>query len=197
MQDQMPSAKRVRESTSTLTHGGQPPSSSSSESDMSAHLRSVAARVRKNVTEGYVIAPSFSKSYSTGDIFCSANDTLRDIFPPAASRTTETLVLSKKRARPHSDQSYDSDQQMAEDDHDVDIALYEEQHPGTLGRPMKPLRRTPRKVMMITRSLPGGSMMEGKATSDAPMDDEEDWSVQDVQPVSSGHTTPFEPVIYS
>jgi hypothetical protein len=151
-----------------------------------------------DVTEGYSTAPSFYKSYSTGDIFCSANDTLRGIFPPAPSGLTETPLLSpKKRARPHSDQGYDEDAEMA---------LYEEQSidtslpPNTtaIERPIKPLRRTSRKGMMITHSLPGGSMrhLEDSATPDAPMNEEEDWSVPDVQ-VSCGHTASFEPMILS
>jgi hypothetical protein len=157
------------------------------------------------VTEGYATAPSFFKSYSTGDVFCSANDTLRDIFLPASSGATETLVSPRKRTRSHSDQGYDEDQGIAEDDEDAEMASDEEQRvgrfpmpPGTaFARPMKPLRRTPRKGIMITHSLPGGSMrhLEGKATSDEMMDEEKDWSIPDVQ-VSSGPTA-FEPMIFS
>lgn len=159
-----------------------------------------------DVTEGYATAPSFSKSYSTGDIFCSANDTLRDIFPPAPSGTTETpLVSPKKRARRHSDQGYNS----AEDDEDGEMALDEERRVDALslspnktafGRLIKPLRRKSRKGVMITRSLPGGSMrhLERSAIHDARMGDEEDWSLSlDAPEVPSGNTTSFEPMILS
>ena len=108
-----------------------------------------------DVTEGYVTSPSFSKSLSTGDIFCSANDTLRSIFPPAPSGTTEAPQVShKKRARPLSDQGYNLDQEIAEDEEDDEMALYDERRVDALtlspnatafGRPIKPLRRTSRK----------------------------------------------------
>jgi hypothetical protein len=159
-----------------------------------------------DVTEGYATS---SKSYSTGNIFSSAKDTLREIFPYPRSVTTETPP--RKRARPHSDKGYDEDQGIVEDDEPkgAEMALYEEQHVGsfslqpdgtTFARPIKPLRRTARKGIMTTRSLPGGSMRqldcELEATSDETMNEEEDWSLQDVQ-ASSGCSTVFEPMILS
>jgi hypothetical protein len=158
-----------------------------------------------DVTEGYT-TPPFSKSYSTGDIFNSANDTLRNIFPPqaASSKTAETVLVSpKKRARPYPE-DYDGDYEIEEDYEDAEMAP-DGQSVGTslpldkptLGRLMKPLpsRRTPRKGMLTTRSLPGSSMrqLEDKSISDVTMKEEEDWSVLAAQT----HTTSFEPMMLS
>jgi hypothetical protein len=57
-----------------------------------------------------------------------------------------------------------------------------------LRRPIKPLRR--KGVMMMTQSLPSGSMrhLEGNTASDATMNEEEDWSL-------SGDTASFEPMV--
>jgi len=146
-----------------------------------------------DVTEGYTTAPLFSKSYSTGYIFRSANDTLRDIFPPAPSGSTETPLISpRKRERAHSGAA-----------EDVEMAL-DEEHAGTfslpsdvttLGRPMKPLRRTPRNFTTRTQTLPSDTAKnsERKATSDATTKEEKDWSVPD----SPGNTASFEPMILS
>lgn len=148
-----------------------------------------------DVTEGYATVPSFSKSHSTGAIFCSANDTIRDIFPSAAPRASiETPAIStRKRTRSCSD--HDSDHETAEDDDSM--SLYEDQRVGTfalptnvtaLGRPMKPLRR--KCMMTVTRSLPSGLMrhLEGNSASDATMNHEEDWSL-------SEDTAPFESMV--
>jgi hypothetical protein len=170
---------------------------------MSACLRSVAARVRKSkwqqrasvlypsltrqtrlsdVTEGYTTSPS----YSTGAIFSSANDTLRNVFPPGSSRTAETLLVSpKKRACPYSDQDSHEDHGIEENDEDADMALDElcvgtslPSETPTQGRPTKPLpsRRTLRKGMLTTPSLPGSSMkqLEDKEIPDVTMKEEED-----------------------
>jgi hypothetical protein len=69
------------------------------------------------------------------------------------------------------------------------------------GRPIKPLRRKSRKGVMITRSLPGGSMkhLERTAIHDATMGEEleEDWSLSPNAQVPSGNTTSFEPMVLS
>lgn len=141
----------------------------------SHHRRSRLTRLT-GVTEGYRTSSAFQKSYSTGNIFRSASDTLRDIYD--APRITPPVIdSSKKRARTQSDQDYHSDDGAPEEDNplnkeDIDMFL-------PADRPVKALRK-PKTTMLMARSLPNGSLPVGRGQiNSAAMNsvEEEDWSM--------------------
>ncbi|KAF5388242.1 hypothetical protein D9615_000403 [Tricholomella constricta] len=186
--------RQVNHHDDDQTFSSQPLCLCSTPDDLAARLRSVGSRVRKNVAEGYTSAPpSFIKSNSTGTIFRSAHDTLREVYCPPAPNSTPVVSPRKtnKRNRPQNDQGYDSDGGVDEDrdaekgmfdqdsDEDgIDIILGSEAK--KLARPMKALRK-PRRAMLATRSLPAGEFTVGdnRFNNDATMkrvEEEEDWS---------------------
>lgn len=148
------------------------------------------------MTEGYTTHnPSYhdTKAYSTGNIFRSANDTLRDIFPSGLS-VTALPPSELKRTHTQSEQEYDSDGGAVDDDdtemHPI-VPKYDSTFMG-FNRPIKALRK-PRRMMLTTRSLPGGSFgfgnsaetfTGGRALKEL---EEEDWSIPTFQPESSSH----------
>ncbi|KAF8655257.1 hypothetical protein AX16_003159 [Volvariella volvacea WC 439] len=162
-------------------------------------LRLVGSRIRKNVTEGYLSVPpsmagSYGRSASTGHIFRSSNDTLRDIFAsPDASRDKPTTHPVRKRARSFSQsesQTTDTDDDDAiRPDSTNDASEAEHQtstRPSGLGqssRSFKPLPKS-RRGMMVTQSLPAGALRFGERRVDdaiAPVKElpaEEDWSAE-------------------
>ncbi|RDB22577.1 hypothetical protein Hypma_010211 [Hypsizygus marmoreus] len=156
---------------------------------LAERLRSLGSRVRKNVVEGYISSPpSFSKSNSTGNIFRSSNDTLRDIYPLASTNTPG--ISPRKRTRRQFDQGYNSDGGLSEEDGDADMEANGDLDEGvsiilgpdarSLGRPVKALRK-PRRTMLTTCSLPNGSLRMGGEVIDNDSimkgTEEEDWSM--------------------
>lgn len=150
-----------------------------------------------DVTEGYTTHnSSYTKAHSTGNIFRSANDTLRDIFPSGPS-VTALHPSELKRTHTQSEQEYDSDGGAVHDDDTkmhLIIPKYDQASMG-FNRPIKALRK-PRRTMLTTRSLPGDSFgfgnsvetfMGGGALKEL---EEEDWSIPTIQPESSSHITP-------
>ncbi|KAH0587578.1 hypothetical protein H2248_006354 [Termitomyces sp. 'cryptogamus'] len=156
------------------------------DDDITVRLRSVGSCIRKNVMEGYISAPpSFSKSNSTGTIFQSARDSLRE-----AQSLSVANSSASKRSRPQGGSGYDSDGAIDEDrDAEMDKVNSEGDrtpvNPEVSSRPTKPLRK-PRKAMLQTRSLPSHSfaMSDPKLTNDVMMNkvEEEDWSTGDFAP---------------
>lgn len=141
----------------------------------------------------------FTKSKSTGLIFRSANDTLRDVYT-SVQVFPESSAPALKRSRPSSDHEEDND-----NDNDQMITRLDQgiadQMPIFLDlephRNIKPLRKS-RKLITETRSLPNGSF----SFFDHPNEDpamltksEDDWSEPSlVQTLNSGET-PFEPMV--
>ncbi|GLB33796.1 hypothetical protein LshimejAT787_0106800 [Lyophyllum shimeji] len=163
----------------------------STPDDLAARLRSVGSRVRKHVMEGYTSPPpSFTKSNSTPTIFCSAHDTLREVYAPS-NASSARVASERKRARPQGDQGYDSDGGIDEDrDAEMGLVNQESDEDGvsiivgpdakSLGRPIKALRK-PRRAMLATRSLPATSFAFGnnRPNNESTMNtvkEEEDWS---------------------
>ncbi|KAG6861605.1 hypothetical protein C0995_014512 [Termitomyces sp. Mi166 len=142
-----------------------------------------------NVTEGYIsVPPSFSKSNSTGTIFQSARDSLRE------AQSLQLTVVNRsanKRSRTQGEPGYDSDGAIDEDrDAEMDLVNPEGGRPPVdlevSSRPMKALRK-PRKSMLQTRSLPNHSFALGgpKLTNGIitnKVEEEEDWSTGDFAP---------------
>ncbi|KAF8076372.1 hypothetical protein FPV67DRAFT_1664653 [Lyophyllum atratum] len=187
---------------------------SSTPDDLAARLRSVGSRVRKNVTEGYASTPpSFMKSKSTGTIFRSAHDTLREVYDPLAPNCA-SVASHKKRGRSQGDQGYDSDGGVDEDrDTEMGSVNQESDEEGvsiivgpdakSLGRPMKALRK-PRRAMLATRSLPSTSFAFGADKLDHNLSmnrvEEEDWSAgnfsaRDSEASTEDQSSLFEPMI--
>ncbi|KAG6850040.1 hypothetical protein H0H93_002049 [Arthromyces matolae] len=168
------------------------PSQSTHDDDLAAQLRSIGARVRKNVTEGYRSPPSsFSRSQSTGSIFQSAQDSLAQAKQSCAS--TNSMPASRnKRSHPlgESDRGCESDG-AADEDNVLDMDIVDTASPGTPSiysadstRPIKPLRR---KGMLQTRSLPSNifALGESHRINDPGMNtvkEEDDWSIGDFSP---------------
>ncbi|KAG6817396.1 hypothetical protein H0H87_009040 [Tephrocybe sp. NHM501043] len=147
-----------------------------------------------DVSEGYISAPpSFSRSQSTGAIFQSARDTLREA--QSFSRThsfSSDAAAQKKRSRAQGDQGYDSDGAVDEERDDTDLTMQDNDGthrplaPEGSSRPMKTLRK-PRTGMLQTRSLPATAFTMGgkKSTNDVVMnkvEEEEDWSTDNFAP---------------
>ncbi|KAG6814169.1 hypothetical protein H0H92_000845 [Tricholoma furcatifolium] len=167
------------------------PQNSTPDDDIAARLRSIGARVRQSVTEGYISAPSsFSRASSTGSIFQSARDSLREaqsLQLPAASSNAAT----HKRSRPQGEQGYNSDGDVDEDqDAEMNLAaLGSTAQAGSTcatNRPIKALRK-PRKAMLQTRSLPASTFQFSaqEYSSNAAMnkvDEEDDWSTGNFAP---------------
>ncbi|KAG6919441.1 hypothetical protein DXG01_006324 [Tephrocybe rancida] len=146
------------------------------------------------VTEGYMtVPPSFSKSNSTGTIFQSARDTLREA-QGLHLAVHSTDASQRKRSRPQDDQGYDSDGAVDEDmERQMELADQQfERGPETSRRPTKALRK-PRRAMLQTRSLPGTAFALGnsKHANDVIMnkvEEEDDWSAGNFAPQG------FEPI---
>ncbi|KAF9009079.1 hypothetical protein BDQ17DRAFT_1323552 [Cyathus striatus] len=165
-------------------------SSTSIPDDLAAQLRNIGSRVRKNVLEGYTTAPTrgaFAKAHTTGRLFVSAKDALREVYPqgrssrsyqPSPSSKNKKRTLSLSLLAPLKSKRKRSVRGSGD----------------TADRPMKPLRK-PRQTVMATRSLPAESSRF--STSSGNMDasmrnsaDEEDWSL----PAAEGETA-FAPMM--
>ncbi|KAG2013675.1 hypothetical protein CC2G_010559 [Coprinopsis cinerea AmutBmut pab1-1] len=175
---------------------------SSTPPDLALQLRNLGARVRRNVSQGYIQPPShhssFSKSASSNSIFRSANDTLRDVYSTAsASMGAKTPDPPRKRDRSCSDQE-DTDE-VAVDNHGHEMKLDAVPNIVQSTRIIKPLRASSRKsmsdsVLTFQRSRgpnhpPPSSAAEGIA-------EEEDWSEMALQD-SGGSGTSFQPISFS
>ncbi|KAJ6515906.1 hypothetical protein C8R45DRAFT_222853 [Mycena sanguinolenta] len=175
-------AKRHRDET----HASEQPCNAthpSTPADLALRLRSIGARTRKSVMEGYSTqsAPSSPvKSPPRAAIFTSAKDTLRDVY--GSSQSISYRPSPKKRAR-EEESDHDSGDEMAvdfeaergiESEGETEIIL-EFRHP----RPIKP---RPRKPLTQTQSLPAvfgpsrGSLTDQNLGS-ASQSPEDDWSL--------------------
>lgn len=188
----------------TLVACDGPPSSSSTPEELTQRLRSVASRARKSVTEGYRTSPSFTKAHSTGAIFQSMNDTMREVYSnlKANADATDNLPSRKRSRSVTEDDERDFFTQDSEMPVDVEqkAGIILPQPGGTLPftRPTKGLR-TSRHSLLETRSLPNGSFSFGRgmdlgseANKSASINEENDWSAESTfQPSEQG----FDPMI--
>ena len=141
------------------------------------------------VTEGYRTPPSFSKARSTGTIFQSMNDTMREGYSnvPTKADATDNLT-SRKRSRSVAED--DERGFIAEDsempvDAEQKAGISPPQHGGDtlpFTRPTKGLRK---HALLETRSLPDGSFSFGRgmdlsseANKPVPINEENDWSAE-------------------
>ncbi|TFK43544.1 hypothetical protein BDQ12DRAFT_675149 [Crucibulum laeve] len=201
-----PTKRLLTEEARTSSFTASQPTSTSD--DLTARLRSLGSRVRKNVTEGYATPPSvhaFSKSKSTGYIFRSANDTLRDVY--STKGVSDMPISAKKRSRSAStsDHGNENSAHASEDDEELamqldsrnpdasKVSLFLQEQRGAQ-RPLKPLRR-PRKAIMATQSLPSeafrfsGSSGDQNVTTHTNDAEDDDWSV------STNDQTAFTPMM--
>ncbi|KAF7433426.1 hypothetical protein PC9H_005378 [Pleurotus ostreatus] len=181
----------------------------STPADLAAALRSVGARARKSVTEGYPTSrfqasaasslPAKARTSSGTALFRSANDTLREVYSNAHYQSP-CSSSSKKRARPDAGQSHSDDERHAKSDSDTEMNIEPTDSfipSRTDGRVVRPLRKT-RRALMQTQSLPtdvfrfsGGSVTEtpdlvplNPLTEIGEKDTEEDWSTDNFHPAS-------------
>ncbi|CAA7259750.1 unnamed protein product [Cyclocybe aegerita] len=169
--------------------------------DLAQRLRNIGSRVRRNVNQGYLTAPSsasFTKAQSTGSIFRSMNDTLHDVFANTPSGVLNDQLPSRKRARSHS-----LTESEEREDSTVPMDLREEnnsENDQTLNqtsssRPMKPLRSAPR-ILLQTHSLPNGALFLGESHRAPPgrskTVEEDDWSHDN----SATSEQPFQPMTF-
>ena len=132
-----------------------------------------------DVTEGYRTTPTFMRAQTTNAIFCSANDTLRDVYAnQAAASSSDT-----ERKRSRSITALDTPPEYASRD--------EVQHGTSLcedkaTRPVKPLKRPTRSGKLThTQSLPATMFTSQTpfAPSHGQVDEEPDWSEEAFNPV--------------
>jgi len=132
-----------------------------------------------DVTEGYRTTPTFMRAQTTNAIFCSANDTLREIYanqPVASSSDAE-----RKRSR--SITALDTPpESVSRDEVQQETPLCDDK----AARPVKPLKRPMRSAKLAhTQSLPA-SMFTSQtlfAPSHGQVDEEPDWSEEAFNPV--------------
>ncbi|KAF9476459.1 hypothetical protein BDN70DRAFT_935026 [Pholiota conissans] len=178
----------------------QPPSSSDLPDELLQRLRSAGSRVRKSVTEGYRTTPSsFSRAQSTGAIFSSMNDTMRDIYANPQN-TTSHASAARKRTLSFSEVAEPGT--MAEGaEISIDDAPSTES-PAADANPMprkiRPLR-APSRAFLQTQSLPVGALTFAGSTKPSAITAstepvaEEDWSFENsFQPSQPA----FEPMVF-
>ncbi|KAL0949967.1 hypothetical protein HGRIS_009987 [Hohenbuehelia grisea] len=218
-----PASKRVlTDDLYTSSAASSNPLSMYTPPDLAAALRNVGARARKHVTEGYTTerysasAPSrlpLSRATSTGgDIFRSANDTLREVFSGAAAPQIPSHIMAPSKKRSLEEADVGTYEAAIDEDGDGAMSLDPTNDFPTTGldvggarnRPMKPLRK-PRRTFGKAQSLPtdafmfsGGSMQQSETrsglapvTERLPDTDEDDWSTANI----GDSQTPFEPMI--
>ncbi|KAF8165357.1 hypothetical protein B0H34DRAFT_793754 [Crassisporium funariophilum] len=168
--------------------------------DVLYRLRNVGSRVRKSVTEGYISPPStFARAHTTGSIFCSMNDTLRDVYSNAPVQQMNEPP-KRKRARSINDTeppSLAQDTMQSDTQISDNIAYPVATENLRVSRPTKPLRNSQRS-MLQTRSLPNGSLSFGSTSRDLAIvkptvQEEDDWSVEASNEPSA---QPFEPMVF-
>ncbi|KAF4574628.1 hypothetical protein EYR36_005976 [Pleurotus pulmonarius] len=184
----------------------------STPADLAAALRSVGARARKSVTEGYPTSrvqasaasslPAKARTSSGTALFRSANDTLREVYSNAPYQSP-CSSSSKKRAHA---ESRSDDELHAKPDSDTEMSIEPTDSfipSRNDGRIVRPLRKT-RRALMQTQSLPtdafrfsGGSVTEtpdlvplNPLTAIGERDAEDDWSTDNFHPAS---VAPFQP----
>ncbi|ESK95978.1 hypothetical protein Moror_7323 [Moniliophthora roreri MCA 2997] len=182
-------------------------SPSTTTPDYASQIRNRAMHVRRSVAHGFPSSsdptPSRAKSLSTGHLFRSANDTLRDVTSfysqnHEASSSVPTSHRKLKRARSSSPQEVDSDIFMVGSLEERESAAIrpDDLSSGSLylsDRPIKALRKPSARALMQTQSLPA-SLWPHKNPNDNVIDEsnesaaqgqhldgeEEDWSSLDV-----------------
>ncbi|KAF5331519.1 hypothetical protein D9611_007681 [Ephemerocybe angulata] len=171
-------------------------SHSSIPSDIALQLRNVGSRVRRSVSQGYITTPhSFTKHNSTGALWRSESDTLRDVFSNPMPVNTNAGPPMNKRDRTMVDDA-------AEDAIDLDATrpldhvsmdLERSQFNAHGVRPMKPLRKNRKAVSDSVLTFGGGSLSRPKDMATTFEVDEEDWSVMQADNADTA-TTPFQPL---
>ncbi|KAJ3515345.1 hypothetical protein NLJ89_g1818 [Agrocybe chaxingu] len=169
--------------------------------DLAQRLRNIGSRVRRNVNQGYLTAPSstsFTKAQSTGSIFRSMNDTLHDVFANTPSGVLDSQLPSRKRARSHS-----LTESEEREDSTVPMDLREDNNSeknqtlnrSSSSRPMKSLRSV-HHIILQTHSLPNGAIFLGESRRAAPGRSEtvkeDDWSHDN----SAASEPPFQPMTF-
>ncbi|KAF9057591.1 hypothetical protein BJ165DRAFT_1397835 [Panaeolus papilionaceus] len=161
------------------------------DDDLTQRLRSVGARVRKNVTEGYRTTPSsFSRAQTTGAIFTSMRDAMIDAYGNTSTtrddQNTDPRVLKRSRSFEASNEAQSNDSES------TTTQLNEARVP----RPIRPLR-TPSRPFLSTQSMPVGAFSMGiRREQDGPSAnkretttiEEDDWSGESL-------SQPFQPMV--
>ncbi|KIK06723.1 hypothetical protein K443DRAFT_248888 [Laccaria amethystina LaAM-08-1] len=180
----------------------------STPTDLAAQLRTLGARIRSNVAQGYptpVSGRAFIKANSTGSIFRSTNDTLRDIYSDFEGDFHPSTSQNK---RAHSDTDPMDEMSAFGERLSMDVDDRENNDPlstispggETSLRPKKPLRQS-RSFLSRTTSLPASSIILSNSrdqttllTSDPAQEEEEeeDWTVSTT---SSPLDQKFEPML--
>ncbi|KAF9534341.1 hypothetical protein CPB83DRAFT_844073 [Crepidotus variabilis] len=166
--------------------------------DLTQQLKTVGARVRMNVSQGYRTAPSessisFRKAQSTGYIFRSANDAIRDAKAAAMENTLHAESV-KKRSR--SVEREGTDGSVHDNSHQGEQESFAKPLQTLATRAIKPLRTSSQRALLQTRSMPVGAFSFGQpnqATTPKaePVEEEEDWSEETAfAPVEQ----PFQPM---
>ena len=159
-------------------------------------------QTRPDVMEGYQTAPSgFSKAQSTGSIFRSMNDTMRDVYTKPLSSNNNQQDKSRKRSRSMEPENPDDnrDCDMTIDEHQPAVTDASSKPGSTFSRQIRPLRNTSRRTLLETRSLPANSFSFAESSS-SPVNkletpqEEDDWS-QELENSSLSVEQPFEPMV--
>ncbi|TEB30256.1 hypothetical protein FA13DRAFT_1734093 [Coprinellus micaceus] len=184
-----------------LTVEGKEPSSFDGDSvdhsipaDLTLQLRNLGPRVRRSVSQGYVVTPhSFTKAHSTNTIFRSERDTLRDVFASSTSGPAPTIPVANKRGRSMAEEAeneeVDSDEATF-NNHSTRLAMDLE---GAEHRPVKPLRRNRKTMSDSVLAFGGHGAARPPQMPTAVEAEEEDWSAM-MQTEESSSATPFQPL---
>ncbi|KJA24665.1 hypothetical protein HYPSUDRAFT_483210, partial [Hypholoma sublateritium FD-334 SS-4] len=148
--------------------------------ELTQRLRNAGSRVRKSVMEGYRTTPSsFSKAQSTGSIFRSMNDTLRDVYANSSGEISN--AMTRKRARSASvgePEAITEESEISADALPSQSATSSPLEEGISNRKIKSLRASSRSYLQ-TRSLPTGAFAFAGASITQPSllaMAEDDWS---------------------
>ncbi|KAN0126783.1 hypothetical protein V8E52_000423 [Russula decolorans] len=150
--------------------------------DLNASLQNIGSRIRRSVSEGYAthrfsptsIQAGGQASINDDPIFRSSNDTLRAVY----SQPSTSALVPSDRKRGRMEATIDERDEQSEDGSAaVQSASVITASDLAYSRPIKPLRRTPRRFGQ-TKSLPA-AVFASSGGVDKPSLDEEVWEEED------------------
>ncbi|KAL1747215.1 hypothetical protein HDZ31DRAFT_80582 [Schizophyllum fasciatum] len=156
-----PSKRPLTDTCYTTSAASNVPPPTGASEDLAAALRNIGSRVRRNVTEGYISAPSPHASPTKGNIFRSANDALQEaLHSPSKAGSVSPRKRNRARANSVSDDDEEGNFCRAKDGEDTVMA---DPFADTTGEPLPPNSIFNREVKPLRKSrLPAHYSAESK-----------------------------------